>query len=263
MPTEPRVVAIIPARWASSRFPGKPLADIRGKPMIQWVVEKAQKAESVSEVLVATDDQKIFDTVSRFGCRVVMTSRNHISGTDRVAEAAAGIFCDIVVNVQGDEPLIPPVNIDLVVEPMKRDGSIHVSTLMTPIRRMEEVLNPHITKAVADRNGFALYFSRSPIPFHRDRQMNGGAQGSPETPPSDGVLAFKHIGLYAYTRSFLMRFPKLPRSRLEETEKLEQLRILENGIPIKISETAEDSVGVDCPEDLEKIQQRMNEPVSG
>ncbi|MFQ5673868.1 MAG: 3-deoxy-manno-octulosonate cytidylyltransferase [Nitrospinales bacterium] len=261
MPTKPRVAAIIPARWASSRFPGKPLADIRGKPMIQWVVEKAQKAEWVSEVLVATDDSKIFDAVSRFGGRVVMTSRSHISGTDRVAEAAAEISCDIVVNVQGDEPLIPPGNIDLAVEPMTRDDSISVSTLMTPIRSMEEVLNPNVTKTVADRNGFALYFSRSPIPFHRDRQMNGGAQGA--TDRQDGVLAFKHIGLYAYTRSFLMQFPNLPRSRLEEAEKLEQLRILENGIPIKITETPKDSVGVDCPADLEKIQQLMNEPVSG
>lgn len=192
-----------------------------------------------------------------------MTSKKHASGTDRIAEVAAGISCNIVVNVQGDEPLMAPGNIDLVVQPMLQDSSIQVSTLMTPIRRISEVFDPNVTKAIADHKGFALYFSRSPIPFHRDRRRITSSTDEIDKLKPEDIQAFKHIGLYAYSKSFLLQFSQLPKSPLEDAEKLEQLRILENGMPIKIAETQEDSIGVDCPKDIEIVQQLMNEPVSG
>ena len=262
MPTEPKVVAIIPARWESSRFPGKPLENICGKPMIQWVIDNVRKAQRVSEILVATDDKRIFDVVSKFGCRAVMTSKKHVSGTDRIAEVAADISCNIVINIQGDEPLLPPSNIDLVVQPMLLDSIIQVSTLMTPIRHVDELFDHNVTKTVADHNGFALYFSRSPIPFNCDQSRKASFQDQKDASKPENIKAFKHIGIYAYRKSFLMQFSQLPNSSLENIEKLEQLRILENGIPIKITETQEDSIGVNCPKDIEKIQQLLKEPVS-
>lgn len=259
MPTEPKVVAIIPARWDSSRFPGKPLKKIRGKPMVQWVVEKTRQAQKVSEVLVATDDRRIFDAVSKFGGQAVMTSRDHASGTDRIAEVAAGISCDIVVNVQGDEPLISPGNIDLVVQPLAQDASVQVSTLMIRIQEVDEIFNPNVVKVVTNCAGFALYFSRAPIPFCRDRRRSADSKERIDTTDLMEIQMFKHIGLYAFSKSFLMQFPSLPSPHLETTEKLEQLRILYNNVPIKVTETREDSMGVDCVEDLEKVEQRMND----
>ncbi len=245
---------IIPARWASSRFPGKPLAPICGKPMIQWVVEKARKASLVSEVIVATDDKRIADVVAAFGGRAVMTSAGHPSGTDRIAEVAEGLEYDIVVNVQGDEPLIPPENIDLAVRPLMNDRSITVSTLMMRITGIEDIFDPNIVKVVVDREGLALYFSRAPIPYDRDdwRDMRSRENKNPVTFP-----VYKHIGLYAYAKDFLMQFPRLPSSMLESVEKLEQLRILENGISIKVMETDKISLGVDCPEDLVKVERLL------
>ena len=249
-----KAVVIIPARWASSRFPGKPLAPICGKPMIQWVVEKARKASLVSEVIVATDDKRIADVVAAFGGRAVMTSAGHPSGTDRIAEVAEGLEYDIVVNVQGDEPLIPPENIDLAVRPLMNDRSITVSTLMMRITGIEDIFDPNIVKVVVDREGLALYFSRAPIPYDRDdwRDMRSRENKNPVTFP-----VYKHIGLYAYAKDFLMQFPRLPSSMLESVEKLEQLRILENGISIKVMETDKISLGVDCPEDLVKVERLL------
>lgn len=260
MPTEPKVVAVIPARWASSRFPGKPLAKICNKPMIQWVVEQTRKARLVSDIIVATDDRRIFDAVGAFGGRAVMTSESHPSGSDRVAEVVAGISCDIVVNVQGDEPLIPPGNIDWVIEPLLKDRSLKVSTLMIRIQNAAEVFNPNIAKVATDGQGFALYFSRAPIPFYRDEWKNIYPGGVVDTAFSLGdTVLYKHIGLYAYTKSFLMDFARLPQSRLEDAEKLEQLRILANRIPLKVLETQEDSIGVDCVADLDKVERLIVE----
>jgi 3-deoxy-manno-octulosonate cytidylyltransferase (CMP-KDO synthetase) len=249
MPTEPRVVAIIPARWGSSRFPGKPLALIRQKPMIQWVVEQAQKASLVSEVVVATDDERIFDTVTKFGGKAVMTSKDHATGSDRIAEVASGLKCDIVVNVQGDEPLIPPENIDQVIGCLGKNPTLNVATLMMAVRESAEVTDSNVVKVVTDQKGRALYFSRSAIPFHRDEWKNGV--------PNETNRVFKHIGLYAYTRSFLLEFTQMIPTPIEQLEKLEQLRILEHGYPIQVEVTDRISMGVDRIEDLEKVEKLL------
>ncbi len=260
MPTEPKVIAIIPARWASSRFPGKPLAEIRGKPMIQWVVEQAGKARSVSQVIVATDDERIVKTVNHFGGTAVMTSENHISGTDRIAEVAEKLDCDIVVNVQGDEPLIPPENIDLMLSPMLSEEAVLVSTLMMRIKIAEEMFDPNITKVVVDRQGNALYFSRAPIPYNRDEWPQGGLKKEGGDFPQDtSIMGYKHMGLYAYRKSFLMEFSRLNPSKLETLEKLEQLRILENGISIRVVETDKNSIGVDRKEDLAAVEKMLSD----
>lgn len=258
MPIEPKVIAVIPARWASSRFPGKPLAMLRGKPMIQWVAEQAGKARSVSEVIVATDDDRILAAVKDFGGSAVMTSSDHASGTDRVAEVAKSRDCEIVVNVQGDEPLIPPENIDLIVAPLLADDAIKISTLMMRIDSVEALINPDICKVVVNHLGNALYFSRAPIPFDRDGWSKDLHEGEGVWPKDMDVKAYKHIGLYAYRKSFLMEFPRLRVSQLEAIEKLEQLRILENGISIRVIETDKDSIGVDREEDLSEIKKALN-----
>ncbi len=258
MPTEPRAVAIIPARWASSRFPGKPLARIRDKPMVQWVAEQAGKARLVSEVIVATDDVRIADAVREFGGNAVMTSPDHPSGTDRIAEVAEGIECDIVVNVQGDEPLIPPENIDAAVEALRNAPEVPVSTLMLKIDTREEIFDPNVTKVVTDQNGFALYFSRAPIPFDRDG-WPGIERGTDTNSINPDLVWYKHIGLYAYRKTFLMEFPRLGVSKLETAEKLEQLRILENGYSIKTALTDKNSIGVDCPEDIVSVERMLEE----
>lgn len=259
MPAEPKVIAVIPARWASSRFPGKPLAIIRGKPMIQWVVEQADKARTVSAVIVATDDDRIAQVVKDFGGSAVMTSSDHLSGTDRVAEAAESRDCEIVVNVQGDEPLIPPENIDLIVAPLLADETIKVSTLMMRIDSVEDLANPDICKVVVDHRGNALFFSRAPIPFDRDGWTKDLKEGESVWPRDMDVKAYKHIGLYAYRKSFLMEFPCLRVSQLETIEKLEQLRILENGISIRVVETCKDSIGVDREEDLAAVEEMLDQ----
>lgn len=259
MRVEPGVIAIIPARWGSTRFPGKPLAQIAHKPMIQWVVEGIRKARSVSEVIVATDDQRIYDAVRDFGGRAKMTSPEHFSGSDRVAEVAAMEKCDIVVNVQGDEPLISPENLDLVVHSLVAEPSLKVSTLKTKICLSEDLMDSNIVKVVTDVRGMALYFSRAPIPFDRDNinhERAGAFQWSSHHSPTN---AFKHIGIYAYTRSFLLEFTKCQKSPLEEIEKLEQLRILEMGVSIKVVETEQDSIGVDVPDDILKVERVLSE----
>ena len=246
MSANSKVVAVIPARWASTRFPGKPLAQIKGKPMIQWVYEQASKAKSVSEVIVATDDDRIIESVNKFGGVAMMTSLDHESGTDRIAEVVRDKKCEIVVNIQGDEPLIPPENIDLIVRPLLEEVSILIVTLKKLIKSRDELMDRNITKVVVDNSDLALYFSKAPIPWDRegvDRNV-------------DPLMPFwyKHIGIYAYRKGFLMEYGGLPVSNLEKIEKLEQLRILENGFSIKVVETDLDSVSVDCEADLEKVE---------
>lgn len=236
------IAAIIPARYASTRLPGKPLLDIAGKPMVQHVYERAQKAELVNRVLVATDDRRIFDAVKKFGGEAVMTSEAHKSGTDRLAEVAGGLKSDIIVNIQGDEPLIEPEMIDEAIRPLCDDSFIVMGSLKAEIRDEYELGSPNVVKVVVDRNDFALYFSRCPIPYFRDEPM------------SLLTCRFKHVGLYVYRREFLMEYAKMPQTPLEEAEKLEQLRALENGYRIKVPTTRFQSVGVDTEEDLERVR---------
>lgn len=239
----PVVIGVIPARYGSTRLPAKALAMIHGKPMIQHVYEKCLKAKLLSEILVATDDKRIFNAVINFGGNVVMTSRSHKSGTDRIGEAVKNIKCDIVVNIQGDEPMIDPRNIDKAIEPLIKNRTINVSTLSYKISDKKEIANPNVVKVVADSNGNALYFSRSTIPFNRDNSKTN---------------YFKHIGLYVYRKDYLIKLIKMKPSRLELTEKLEQLRILESGEKIKVIETKIDSHSVDTPADLRKIRKLIN-----
>lgn len=255
MPTD--VIAVIPARWASSRFPGKPLALIKGKPMVQWVFEQTRKAQSISEVIVATDDTRIMEVVNGFGGTAIMTSSSHESGTDRIAEVVQNKECDIVVNVQGDEPLIPPENIDRVVRPLLEDTLASTATLRILIKTRKELMDRNITKVVVDNSNSALYFSKAPIPWNRDEWGEGLTQNSSFDPLKP--FWYKHIGLYAYRKKFLMEFGGLPESGLEKMEKLEQLRILESGFKIKVVETDLDSIGVDCEADLEMIEKHLAE----
>jgi len=247
------VVAVIPARYGSTRFEGKPLADILGKPMIQWVYEGVCEAQRVDEVMVATDDERIRQAVLGFGGRAVMTSSAHRTGTDRVAEVARRLRAEIVVNVQGDEPLIKGSLIDRAVELLLSDKETPMASLMTPMREVREWLNPNVAKVVVDQDRFALYFSRSPIPFPRDlrpeitsRRPFGNRKTLPHT-------VFKHIGLYVYRRPFLLRFSQTEPTPLEQLEKLEQLRALEKGYRIKMAIVNYEPVCVDTPEDLEKV----------
>jgi len=240
------VVAVIPARFASTRFPGKPLADIDGRPMIEHVYRRAAASSAVSQVMVATDDARIARAVTAFGGHVRLTSPDHLSGTDRLAEVAASLDCDVMVNVQGDEPLLDPRAITEAVAPFT-DPSISMTTLYRRIEDPADLTNPNVVKVVVDRAGFALYFSRSPIPYIRDPR--GG------WPP-----LYRHIGLYAYRRTTLLVLASLDPTPLERAESLEQLRALEHGIRIKTVQTAYDSLGVDTPEDLEQVRRLLTAP---
>jgi 3-deoxy-manno-octulosonate cytidylyltransferase (CMP-KDO synthetase) len=242
-----RVVALIPARFASTRFPGKPLALIDGHPMIEHVYRRAAASTLVSQVIVATDDLRIAVAVQRFGGEVRMTRPEHRSGTDRLAEVAATLDCDIVVNVQGDEPLIDPQSIDEAVQPFVHDASLQITTLYRRISTPQELADSNLVKVVVDRGGFALYFSRAPIPHLRDPR--GG------WPPM-----FGHVGLYAYRRNALLVLASLDPTPLEQAESLEQLRALEHGIRIRAVETRYDSLGVDTPEDLEHVRRLIAAP---
>jgi 3-deoxy-manno-octulosonate cytidylyltransferase (CMP-KDO synthetase) len=244
-----QVVAFIPARFASTRFPGKPLADIDGRPMIEHVYRRAAAASSVAQVIVATDDLRIATRVNEFGGRVRLTKATHQSGTDRLAELVAGMDVDIVVNVQGDEPLIDPRAIDQAVAPLLSDPSIQMTTLYKRITQPAELLDNNVVKVVVDRGGFAMYFSRAAIPHARDPR--GG------WPP-----LYRHIGLYAYRRNTLLVLASLEPTPLERAESLEQLRALEHGIRIKAIETPYDSLSVDTPEDLEQVRRLLAAPTS-
>lgn len=240
-----KAIAIIPARYASTRFPGKPLATILGRPMIEWVWERTCRASLVERVLIATDDDRIAAAVRRFGGEVAMTRSDHPSGTDRLAEVAQLLDCDLVVNVQGDEPLIDPGVIDAAIRPLMASPTLEMGTLKAPIDDPDDFRNPNVVKVVTDLAGRALYFSRAPIPHRRDDNPAGGIAGMP---------LFRHIGLYVYRREALLRFPTLPPSPLEKLEQLEQLRALENGWSIMTVTVDTSSHGVDTPDDLRRVE---------
>jgi len=237
-----RILGVIPARFASSRFPGKALTIIAGKTMLQHVFERASQSRYLSEVTIATDDDRIRDAARKFGAPVTMTRPDHPSGTDRVAEAASSDRAELIVNIQGDEPLIDPLAIDAAVLSLLDDPEVLMATLKKRIEVPDEVANPNVVKVVTDLSGRAIYFSRHPIPFIR-------SEGLTSTP----MTRYKHIGLYVYRREMLLRYPDLPVGPLEKAECLEQLRALENGYAIRVAETEYDSRGVDTPEDLQRI----------
>jgi len=242
-----RIIGIIPARYASTRFPGKPLVPIAGKTLVQHVVERCQQAKAIAEVIIATDDARIRDVAEQF-CRVEMTAAAHPSGTDRVAEVAARCECDAAVNIQGDEPLIEPAVIDAVAGAL---ATAEMSTAATPIRKLEEYENPNVVKVVVSAAGRALYFSRRTIPYLRDAASRS---------VTEQLAAFpflKHLGIYGYRRETLLRLVKFPVSPLEAAEKLEQLRALENGIRIAVVKVDHDSVGVDVPGDVERVERLL------
>ena len=239
-----KVAGIIPARYASTRFPGKPLALIAGQPLIHRVVRRCQQARSLSEVIVATDDERIAETARKV-CRVEMTAASHPSGSDRIAEVAARVACEAVVNIQGDEPLIDPAVIDAVAGAL---DAAEMSTAAARLKTTGEYDNPNVVKVVVNAAGLALYFSRRTIPYLRE-----AASGS----VSEQLAAFpflKHLGIYGYRRETLLRLVRYPVSPLEAAEKLEQLRALENGIPIAVVKVDYDSVGVDVPEDVARVE---------
>jgi 3-deoxy-manno-octulosonate cytidylyltransferase (CMP-KDO synthetase) len=235
-----KIVAVIPARYASTRFPGKPLAGICGKPMIQRVYENTRRCSLIDRVVVATDSAEIVRAVQAFGGEVCLTSDRHETGTDRIAEAAQPMEADLIVNVQGDEPLLQPQTIEQAVGPVLADARIHMGTLKTRIKAGQDMENPNIVKVVTDARGRALYFSRSAIPFLRSRAA--------------GVALYRHIGLYVYRRDFLLHLTGLPQSGLEKAESLEQLRALENGFTIHVAETDYEPIGVDVPEDIATVE---------
>lgn len=251
VPRDGSVVAIIPARFASSRLPGKPLLAETGKPLIQHVVEAAARSRRIDRVIVATDDSRILDAVQRFGGEAVLTRDDHPSGTDRVAEVASLLpDARIVVNLQGDEPEIEPEALDLVVDLLDRDPRSPMATLCTPILDRDTYLDPSCVKVVRSLDGRALYFSRRPIPCHRD--------GEPDSPSPDSPLAYLHLGLYAYRRDFLLKLSTLPPSPLEQLERLEQLRVLELGESIALDVIPAASPGIDTPEDYRRFLLRWH-----
>ncbi len=240
-----KIVIIIPARYASTRLEGKPLCKVCGKPIIQWVYERTKKSKLATDVIVATDDERIFNAVKDFGGKVVMTSSAHKCGSDRLVEVVKkDETIDIVVNVQGDEPLIKPESIDEAIKVLVNDTSADISTLIRKIESEEEFNNPNVVKVVFDNNNHALYFSRSPIPFMRNKGV---------------AESYGHIGLYVYRRESLLKMSNFPQSDLELAESLEQLRALQNGMKIKIAKVEYKPVGIDTPADLEEFRQYCEE----
>jgi 3-deoxy-manno-octulosonate cytidylyltransferase (CMP-KDO synthetase) len=284
LPSHIRAVAIIPARYASTRFPGKLLADLAGKPLVEHVYRRTAACRALSASMVATDDERVAAAVRSFGGLVRMTSPGHQTGTDRLAEVARTLDCDLIVNVQGDEPLIDPAMIEQALRPFAADSSLVMSTLRRRFDDPSEASDPHVVKVVVDRQGFALYFSRAAIPYLRGSGVGGrGSEGNPQSlipnpqpasakatawPPrsspdaaaSEGgarVDLYKHIGLYVYRRDFLLTLARLEPTPLERAEALEQLRALEHGYRIMAVETAYDAIGVDTPEDLERVRRLL------
>jgi 3-deoxy-manno-octulosonate cytidylyltransferase (CMP-KDO synthetase) len=237
-----KVTAIIPARYASTRLPGKVLCDICGKTMIQRVYERVSKAQNLDQVIVATDDQRVYQEVESFGGRVEMTAKEHSTGTDRLAEVAQSLDSEVVVNVQGDEPLINPALIDKAVRPLLADDTIKMGTLKHEISEETELKDPNSVKVITDQDDFAIYFSRSLIPYPRT---------------DEDLTYYKHIGLYVYRREFLLEYTDLEATPLEKKESLEQLRALENGYKIKVVETEQQVIGVDTREDLERVRRQL------
>jgi 3-deoxy-manno-octulosonate cytidylyltransferase (CMP-KDO synthetase) len=243
------ILGLIPARFASTRFPGKPLHPVAGKPLIERVVEQCRKAKSIREVIVATDDQRIADVACRF-CRVEMTRLDHPSGSDRIAEVAARIECDAVINIQGDEPLIDPTVVDAVAQALNEN---EMTTAATQIHTTEEYESANVVKVVVSASGHALYFSRRTIPFVRDAASRSSVEQLAAFP------FLKHLGIYGYRRETLLRLVRYPVSPLEATEKLEQLRALENGIRIAVVPVNYNSVGVDVPEDVARVEMLLRD----
>lgn len=243
-----KVTVVIPARMAATRFPGKPLAKISQKPIIQWVYQRSEKAR-VDEVLVVTDSLEIMAAVEHFGGNAIKTRADHPNGTSRIAEVADYLKTDIIVNVQGDEPCIHPDVINAVAQPLIKDPTLEMATMATPIKQKEHLFNPNAVKVVLDQSQHALYFSRAPIPYYKHLGM-----ASPEFPFQREGPYLRHIGIYAYRREFLLRYANHPPSRLESMEGLEQLRALEMGAKIYVGLTDHESIGVDEPEDLEKAK---------
>ena len=237
------VIGVIPARYGSTRFPGKVIFPILGKPLIQWVYENARKSPLLDDVLVATDDERVMEVVKTFGGTAVMTSEGHISGTDRIWEAVKAKDVDIVVNIQGDEPLIQPESIDNLVKPLLEHDDILITTLAFEAEDSDQFNDPNIVKVVLDEEGYALLFSRAPVPFDRDRL--------------NPIKWHKHQGIYAYRKHFLEWFAAAPAGILERIEKLEQLRVLEKGFEIKVILAEQDSFGVDVPGDVDEVEKRL------
>lgn len=240
------VIGVIPARYSSTRFEGKVLADIQGKPMLQHVWERAKQALTLDSLIIACDHEAVARAAQNFGAKVVMTSKSHTCGTDRISEVVNPLDVKIIINIQGDEPLIQPLMIDNVAGALLKDSSLNMATVMKKIDDLADVNDPNVVKVVVDKDNFALYFSRAPIPFF--------AGNSELAKP----LYYKHIGLYGYTKDFLFTYKNLPVSDLEKAERLEQLRVLQEGFRIKVIETKYDTVGVDTPEDLEKVKLRLH-----
>jgi 3-deoxy-manno-octulosonate cytidylyltransferase (CMP-KDO synthetase) len=259
------VVAIIPARYASVRLPGKLLHPIAGRPLIAHTIERAKSASTVSRVIVATDDQRIFDAVTAVGGEAVMTSSEHRSGTDRLAEVAATLpDAAIIVNVQGDEPMIAPETIDAAVQALLDDDDADMATTSEPIESLEDLLNGNIVKVVSGDDGYALYFSRSPMPFPRDASLRHGGDPGRAIHEEPELLSLfrKHTGLYVYRREYLLRLSQLPQTKLEQIEMLEQLRALDDGADIRVVDAAGGSIGVDTQDDYEKVRQLIESPAA-
>lgn len=256
-----QVFAIIPARFDSTRLPGKLLLPLVGKPLVLWTLQQATKAKNVSRAIIATDDQRILKTVIENGGDAILTRKDHQSGSDRIAEIAAKLPPNsIIVNVQGDEPLISPRTIEKAIEAILADERADITTTCETISDVRDVLSADVVKVVTDENDFALYFSRSPIPFPRDAvKKHLSLENALQKEPDLIRLFRKHTGLYVYRREYLLDFTRKPQSVLEKTESLEQLRALENGAKIKVVETDENSIGVDTAEDFERVRQILEQ----
>jgi 3-deoxy-manno-octulosonate cytidylyltransferase (CMP-KDO synthetase) len=245
--SSPKVVVVIPARYSSTRLPGKPLVHLAGKPMIQRVYERAKMAQRVSRVIVATDDDRILQAVETFGGEARMTRHDHRTGTERIAEVAAREQGDVFVNAQGDEPLLDPQAIDSAVDALLEEPTAQISTVATPIKLPADIMDPNVVKVVTDFDSNAIYFSRAPIPWVRD------------TAGKIQVRHMKHLGLYVFQRDALLEYPTLPQGELERIEQLEQLRWMENGWKIRVAEVEHDAVSVDVPEDIARVEKLLQQ----
>ena len=238
-------IGIIPARYHSTRFEGKVLADLCGKPVIQHVYENAKKARILDDLVVACDDERILKVVEQFGGKVTLTAKGHETGTDRLSEVVQPLEVKVVANIQADEPFVRPEMLHHLVSALLEDKKAVMATLMVRIHNSEEIRNPNVVKVVTDKHGYALYFSRTPIPYYRDEKAQ------------QRQAYFKHLGFYSYTKDFLFTFRNLPSSKLEKAEKLEQLRVLEHGYKIRVIETPFNTIGIDTPQDLEMARKKM------
>ncbi len=240
-----KVIGVIPARYGSTRFPAKVLANLLGKPMIQHVWEGAKKSKLLNDLIIACDDERVRDKAKSFGAKAVLTSPEHKSGSDRIIEAVSSLNFDIVINIQGDEPLVHPSMIDGLAKAMLDDKACVMATVIKPLDDLKEIEDPNVVKAIVDHKGYAIYFSRSVIPYNRDKA------------DVKSIGYYKHLGLYAYRKEFLMNFKNLPASRLEKTEQLEQLRVIQAGYKIKTVETPYNTMAVDTADDLKRVEEYL------